>query len=134
MCMVLYMPKKTIGTHAASSDRVVLVDYISTISSQILMVWMQSCSLVYLIDNIQLTEYTGGQKRLRSSYGLNCSKTDLATDLPMVCKLKFVHCGHILKNLALYVPQFNSDGSQKSQVSHFFHFFHLIGLSAQKPT
>ena len=39
-----------------------------------------------------------GQKRLRTSYRHNCSQTDLATDLPMVCKFKFVRLGHIKKN------------------------------------
>ena len=29
------------------------------------------------------------------SYQLNCSQTNLVTDLPMVCKFKFVCCGHI---------------------------------------
>ena len=44
----------------------------------------------------------GGQKRLQTSYRLNCSKTDQVTDLPMVCKFKFVRYSHIKKKLALY--------------------------------
>ena len=51
-------------------------------------------------------------------YQLNCAKTDLATNLPMV-----------------YVPWFNLHGPLKSKVSPFFLLilFHLIGLIAQKP-
>ena len=37
------------------------------------------------------------QKRLRASYRLNCSQTDLATDLPMICKFKFVRYSRIEK-------------------------------------
>ena len=51
----------------------------------------------------------GGGGRLQTSYRLYCSKTDMATDMPMVCKLKFVHYGHTKKHLAPYVPQFHSD-------------------------
>ena len=61
---------------------------------------------------------------------LNCSPTDLATDLVMVWKYKFVCYGHIKKKLALYVPLFNSDGPLKSKVSHFknMRFFNFQAL------
>ena len=39
----------------------------------------------------------GGQQCRRASYRLNCSLTNLVTDLPMVCKFKFVRYGHIKK-------------------------------------
>ena len=44
-----------------------------------------------------------GQKCFRASYWLNCSQTDLSTDLPMVCKFKFVHYCHMKKKkIVLY--------------------------------
>ena len=52
----------------------------------------------------------GRQKRLWVSYWLNCSYTDLMTDMLMVCKFRFVHYGHMKKkSLALYVLRLNSD-------------------------
>ena len=51
-----------------------------------------------------------GRNHLFAPYRLNYSLTDLMTDLPMVCKFKFVLYGHIKKKLALYAPRFNSDG------------------------
>ena len=42
----------------------------------------------------------GGQKRLRISYRLNCSQTDLARDLAMVSKFKFVVHGHTKKKIS----------------------------------
>ena len=62
----------------------------------------------------------GGQQCRRASYRLNCSLTNLVTDLPMVCKFKFVRYGHIKKKIVLFVPRFNCDGPLKSEVSHFF--------------
>ena len=52
----------------------------------------------------------GGRNHLFAPYRLNYSLTDLMTDLPMVCKFKFVLYGHIKKKLALYVSRFNYGG------------------------
>ena len=73
-----------------------------------------------IIRNIQPCCHRGGAKRFRESYQPNCSQTDLSTDLPMVCKFKFVCYGHIKK--VLYVPWFNFD-------SHLnLRFFNLQAL------
>ena len=51
-------------------------------------------------DGPQKSDLPFFQKTLWASYQLNCSQTNLATDLPMVRKFKFVHCGHIKKKFS----------------------------------
>ena len=50
----------------------------------------------------------GGQKNLWALYWLNCSH-NLATDLPMVCKFKFIRYGCRKQNSA-YMPLFDFAG------------------------
>ena len=60
----------------------------------------------------------GGHTRPREFYWFYCSNNDLETDMPMVCKFKFVCYRNIYEKLALCVPRFNSEGPLKSEVSH----------------
>ena len=74
----------------------------------------------------------GVQKRVCPYYWVDCSQTDLITDLPMVCKCKFVRYSQNNKELVLYVPRFNSDGPPKSGASNFQNL-RLIDFKALAP-
>ena len=54
----------------------------------------------YKLTLIRTGGGVGGQKRLRAYYRLNCSQTDLARDLAMVSKFKFVLYGHTKKKIS----------------------------------
>ena len=63
-------------------------------------------------------------------YELSCSKTELVTDMQLVCKSNFARYGHLKKKSVLYVSPFYSDGPLKSEVSHFqnLRFFNFQAL------